>query len=270
MSTDEWAASGAMPAAQARRWAAKAARLVTPLLELPEVPAAPSEVEVVAHDSVADGPYGALMLTWPEAARDRQLIHHLPDGMFFLRLLERVYAPVLDRRPHLRHLLGNRTRLEMAVTNDVLQVQLDPGLETYSMIRHHALMLFESTLWLDGASRAAWGELYEAVADLAMSARRNVPSRNELADIEAAGFDAMRRNGSLSADPDASEWLLDGPDLRPVHTYQLWATAAITVLWRDYQDHMTRRTAPEPSWHTRQLCSYRDDDYLTENLRTWL
>jgi hypothetical protein len=182
-------------------------------------------------------------------------------------MLERAYAPVFRERQWLRYLVNNRTRLEMAVTNDVLQVQLAPGNCTYSMIRHHSLMLFEATLWLEQSSRAAWGELYGAVADLAMAGRRSPPSIVEFADLEEAGFAAMQSAALRSIDPLDMEELLQDRALEPVLTYQLWATAALGVLWRDYA---SRDVSDEMAWHDRQLGSYQDENYLADSVRKWL
>lgn len=257
--------AAAITAADASSWIAKAQPLVRPLLELPGAPAAPAPVLAVAAHAVADGPLGGFMLTWPEAQPDWQEIHYLPNGQFFLRLLERVYEPILTDRPHLRSLLGNRSRLEMAVTNDVLQVQLVAGANTFSMIRHHALMLFEATLWLEPTSRSRWLELYDAAADLVMADRTVTPSLRELAEIEAAGYSVMRRCALRSID-DSTE-LLSDPVLDSVATYQLWAAAAVGALSRDYA---SRGGASEAMWHAGQLAQYQQADYLRDRLDTWL
>lgn len=263
---DDLVDRGAMSPADTDGWARKANLLVRPLLKLPHAPAAPAAVELVSNDA-ADSLFGQWMLTWPEARPDRQLIHHVPDGTVFLRLLERVYAPIFDRHPSLKRLLDNRSRLEMSITNDVLQVQLIPGDGVYSMIRHHSLMLFEATLWLENTSRIAWGELYSHVADFAMAERRNIPSLTELADVEAAGFQVMRSSAARSLDPGAVDELLMDPVMDPLITYQRWAAVGIAVLWRDFAAH---EAASEMLWHDRQLGRYQDDNYLTESLWKWL
>lgn len=259
--------SAVITATDARRWIAKAQPLVRTLLELPGVPAAPASVVASEAASIADGPYGGFMLTWPEARHDEQVIHHLPNGEFFLTLLEWVYAPVLSERPHLRSVLGDRTRLEMSMTNDVLQVQLIEGPAAYSMIRHHALMLFEATLWVAPASRAKWVELYNAVADFVMADRTAAPSLAELADVEAAGFAVMQQCASRSVEAADVMELLSDPVLDSFVTYQLWATAALAALWRDYSSHSaTAGTA----WHARHLSEYQQPDFLIDRLSTWL
>jgi hypothetical protein len=259
--------SGSMRATDARQWAQKARVLARPLLQLPHAPTAFATVETVAHERVASGPFGGWMLTWPEAGQDRQLINHLPNGSAFLRLLKRAYAPVLSGKPRLARLLDNRSRLEMSVTNDVLQVQLVTGESAYSMIRHHALMLFEATLWLGQSDRNGWGELYSTIADFAMAERARIPSMAELADIEAAGFEAMRATATASIDTASLNEVLRDSSLEPIVEYQIWATVGMAVLWRDFA---AREVPTEMQWHDEQLGRYQDEAYLSDILRKWL
>lgn len=266
-SIGETATDNQISSSDAEGWARKATPFVQNLLLLPLAKTAPSPVETVRHSQIADGPFGGWMLTWPEAAPGRQLINHLPDGSLFISLLGRVYAPILGKRPWLEPILTDRSRLEMAVTNDVLQVQLLPCESHYSMIRHHALMLFEATLWLDNVSQLAWMELYGAAAGLAMEGRRSVPSRNELVDIEAAGFDVMSETAALTTESAFTDDLLASPRLSPLITYQLWATAALGALCRDY---VAQHSGTGLAWHDKQLGLYRDEEYLMDTLRRWL
>ena len=47
------------------------------------------------------------------------------------------------------------------IANDVLQLfVLDPPAGTYSMVRHHALMLAAATAWLGRDAKHAWGALH--------------------------------------------------------------------------------------------------------------
>ncbi|MFE4952490.1 hypothetical protein ACFQ9V_20485 [Leifsonia sp. NPDC056665] len=206
------------------------------------------------------------MVTWPEPSGRGWVINHLLDAEVFLRLLERVYSPVLVRSARLAPILTDRSRLEMAVTNDVLQVQLIPS-EPYSMIRHHALMLFEATLWLPPRERFRWGELYSAIADMAMSERIEAPTVGELADIESNGLEAMRLTAGATNDPSAVDALLEDRAVEPIARYQLWATAAIGALWRDFA---SREAPTEMQWQDDQLARYPDESYLAETLRRWL
>jgi hypothetical protein len=258
-----------MTAAEVRQWSMAVAPEVVRLLALPHAPAAPSEVALVGHEAVAEGPYGGWMLTWPEPdpANDRQVIHHLPDGRCFVALLHRTYDPVLRSSPHLGAILDDRSRLEMAVTNDTLQVQLVPGEPPYSMIRHHALMLYEAALWLPSTQRDAWLTLYDEMASVALHERGAVPSTAELADVEAAGFAAMRELAPLTFHPEDRAALFEQPLVEPIVRFQVWAAAAVGVLRRD---HEASGVAGDPdAWHDRQLGRYQEPDYLDDVLHRY-
>jgi hypothetical protein len=242
--------SATMTCADAATWAAKAQRLARPLLCLPHSPSAATRIDLFAHDDADDSEYGEWMLSWPEQQKDRQVLHHLTDGSAFLGLLADVYAPVLSSRPALRRVLNNRSRLEMSITNDVLQLQLTPVTGHYCMIRHHSLMLFESILWLDPASRAGWGELCTLTADVVMEERAAAPSTQELDDIENAGFECMRTVRLASDTESELRSLTRSGGLEPVAEYLRWATVGIAVLWRDWA---AREIPTEMDWHDRQL-----------------
>jgi hypothetical protein len=254
-----------MTSAQVNAWIAKAQIPVRELLAMPDVSAAHSQVISRPAPSVAAAPFGGFMLSWPEQEHGIQVLNHLPDGAFFLDLLRRVYAPILNCQPRLAEALCDHSRIEMAITNDVLQVQLNQLVEGYTMIRHHALMLFESMLWLSPVSRGRWAELFDASATLAMAERSVPPSAAELGDIEAAGFEAMVSNAAASADPALAAQLLGSPSVGPVITYQLWASAAIGLLWRDFRSFTQDKHS---QWHRRELIAYRDPDYLCDRIAT--
>jgi len=96
-------------------------------------------VATVLVPGESDSPYGRFMVAWPDES-DEPVIHHLPDADFFLSLLELSYADALAAEPELREALLDGSRLEIAITNDVLQVQAAGPPGSYGMVRHHALM----------------------------------------------------------------------------------------------------------------------------------
>jgi hypothetical protein len=242
-------------------WIAKAGIHADELLALPGVPAAPSPVASRAAPP-GDAPYGRFMLSWPATDGGVRVINHLPDGEFFLDLLRRVYAPVFAERADLARALDDGSRLEMAVTNDVLQVQLDQLAEGYSMIRHHALMLFESVTWLDPPAGQRWAAIFTACIGLAMRGRPAAPSPAELTRIERSGFAAMSECAPAATSSGAWE-LLPATAVRAIAEYHLWASAAIGVLCRGYAG---AAAAERTDWHRRQLGRYRDPDYLLGEL----
>jgi hypothetical protein len=242
-------------------WIAKAGEPTGKLLALPGVPAVPSPV-TGRPAATADAPYGLFMLTWPTTGGGGQVINYLHDGGLFLDLLRRVYAPVFAARPGLARALDDGSRLEMAVTNDVLQVQLDQLADGYSMIRHHALMLFEAVTWLDPPAAERWSAIFTAAIGLAMRGRSVAPSAADLDRIEGDGFAAMSECAPVSTSPGAWD-LFPAPAIRAITEYQLWASAAIGLLCRGYA---LVAAAERTTWHQRQLSRYRDAGYLLDEL----
>jgi hypothetical protein len=250
--------------AAVRHWLAKATAASEPLLAHAGAAAHPGPVgtrTAVLEDTVL----GGFMPCWPEDLGDSRVIHHLPDAGFFLALLERAYEPVLAKRPELRSLLYDGSRIEIAFTNDVLQAQLRGEWEPYSMIRHHALMLFHGLLWLDEPARGGWAALYQAVAGYTVSRPGGPPPPDRLAEAEAAAFADFERLAPRTSDPvEAADLLDDDRALAAVVEYQLLASTAVFLLWRDYQNQ------PEPrrlSWQHHELADgYGRPDYLT---RRW-
>jgi hypothetical protein len=249
----------------AAAWIAKGRRKTGPLLSLAGDAAAPAQVRPAPVARPSEALYGNFMLTWPESRGAVQVIRHVSDAAFFLRLLARVYEPVLRDQPRLRDLLLDRSRLEVSFTNDVLQVQLRTVPAGYSMIRHHALMLYYGTLWLDPPARDRWFDLYDALVEVAATQLR-VPSTAELEDMEGTAFADFERLAQRSLEPaSAAELLKDHRSLAAIERYLTYAGVAIAAIRRDY---LTRPPEQREQWHREQLGhGYRQPDYLVEQLR---
>jgi hypothetical protein len=249
---------------QAKEWVSKARDLAAPLVAQAGSVADPAQVVPHRVASAADGMFGNFMLAWLEPTTVPRQVRYLPDGAFFLQLLRRAYAPALRRRPELAVLLEDASRLEMSLTNDVLQIQLRPLAEGYSMIRHHSLMLFCAALWLDEPRRSQWLDLYDELIDQVDALPGGRPSLARVAEVEAACFAAYVDLGPRTLEPADAAVLLDEPDrLSDVLAYQVFAGAAIGLLWREYRDlHPSQR----PAWLARQLShGYVQPDYLEKN-----
>jgi hypothetical protein len=242
----------------------KARKAAEPLLAVAGPVADPAPVVPRAVHSAADAEFGNFMLAWLQPASTPREVNHLPDGAFFLQLLRLAYAPVLERRPELAELLDDDSRLEMSLTNDVLQIQLIPLAEGYSMIRHHALMLFCAALWLDEPRRSQWLELYDELVRNVDALPGGRPGLDRVAEAEAAAFAAFVELAPRTLDAVSAAELLATPSvLTDVLDYQLFAGVAIGLLWREY------RALPEgqqPAWLASQLSDgYVQSDYLVNN-----
>lgn len=263
--TAELLPSAPISAVRSAAWVAKGQHKARSMLGLAGDAAVPAEVRAVAVTEPSEAPYGNFMLTWPESHGAVQLIRHVSDGAFFLRLLAQLYEPVMRRQPHLRGLLRDGTRLELSFTNDVLQVQLRTVPSGYSMIRHHALMLFYGTLWFDAPARDQWFALYEALVDEVVADRAGLRSVAELEEVEGSAFADFERFADRSFEPAAATGLLkDRKALAAIESYLTYAAVAIAALRRDYL-----ACAPEQreQWHREQLGhGYSRPDYLVEQL----
>jgi hypothetical protein len=170
---------------------------------------------------------------------------------------------VFARRPDLVDLLLDDSRPEMSLTNDVLQIQLHALEDGYSMVRHHALMLFFAALWLDEPRRSQWLDLYDELVSYVDERPEGRPNLQELAEVEAGAFADFVTLAPRTLDPEAAEELLRSEhELDRILDYQLYAAVAIGLLWRDY------RAVPERDralWQRAQLSAlYRRPDYLEQ------
>jgi hypothetical protein len=249
---------------QAQAWVAKATRLAAPMLELAGPAADPALVLPGRVDSSNDWIYGNFMLAWLDPALEPRRVRHLPDGGFFLRLLRLTYAPVLRHRPDLAVLLEDASRPEMSLTNDVLQIQLRGCEERYSMIRHHALMLFQAALWLEEPRRSQWLDLYDELVTYLDQRPGGRPDLARLAEVEAGAFaDFVTLAPRTLAPADAEALLEDSVLMARILDYQLYAAVAIGLLWREFR---TLAPSERKDWQRRQLTAYHlSPDYLEMN-----
>lgn len=244
-------------------WVEKARRRAEPTLQLAGDVADAAPVALKVIEDSDQWPFGNFMLAWLDASSPERHICHLPDGSFFLKLLARTYGPVFARRPELAELLYDGSRPEMSLTNDVLQIQLRGLEDGYSMVRHHALMLFHATLWLDEPRRTGWLDLYDEVVAYADRRPGGRPDLTELAEVEKGAFQDFVALAPRTLDPADAEALLHSEhELDRIVDYQLYSAVAIGLLWREY------RQLPEDAreaWQHEHLANlYRQPDYLNE------
>ena len=208
--------------------------------------------------------YGQFMTAWLDGSGKTRHVCHIADAGFFLRLLDRCYGPVFNKRPELRETLIDDSRPEMSMTNDALQIQLNDGLgDSYGMIRNHALMLFISALWLDEPQRTRWLDLYDEIVTYVDSREGGRPSAADAAEVEAAAFADFTALAPRTIDSASAAELLSGGELDAILEYQLLCAFAIGLLWRDYR----ARSSDEDreAWLSHHLADlYRTPDYLID------
>jgi len=252
--------SAAITDEQAKMWIAKGVACAEPVLKLAGDAAMPRRV--VAERAAGTPRFGDFMICWPEHRADAEAICHIADAGFFLRLLRKAYEPTLRYNSGLGRVITGPSRCEVAFTNDVLQVQLREVASGYSMIRHHSLMLFYGTLWLDEPARTEWFTLYAEVARTVTEANP-LPAQHQLDAIERRAFDDFVRLAEQSIrSPDIL--LSDEVALRPILDYLRFAAVAIAAVEYDYRQ--TRRENLD-AWHSQQLqLGYQSDDYSLAQL----
>jgi hypothetical protein len=247
---------------QARLWVAKGHRCAGPVLALAGDAADRAEVVPARVESPADWLFGNFMVAWLDGDHAPRRIRHLPDATVFLRLLQLTYAPVLRTRPDLAPLLTDTSRLEMSLTNDVLQIQLAGPDEGYSMIRHHALMLFFAALWLEQPGRDQWLDLYDQLLTYIDARPGGRPSLQTLAQVESRAFADFTTLAPRTLTPaSVQELFTSASELGNIADYQLYAGAAIGLLWRRYR---SLPVTEHPAWQREQLSLYCTPDYLEQ------
>jgi hypothetical protein len=211
---------------------------------------------------ISEAPYGRFMVAWPDES-DERVIHHLADSDFFLSLLELSYADALSAEPALREALRDGSRLEIAITNDVLQVQASGPPGRYSMIRHHALMHWAATAWLEPPAADRWFRLYDVIARHLSQGDHGVPNAQQLDVVEDEAFGVFERLASGTCDAEAARSVLDDEaSLRPVLAYLRYAAAAIAVLERSRRQ--SSDTSTEGFLARELVRAYREPEYLVE------
>jgi hypothetical protein len=252
---------------RARAWTQKGCQRAAELLPLAGEAARPAAVR---HETVTDPgrwPYGRFMGAWLDESEQPRVLRHLPEADFFMRLLGLAYQPVLSGRADRRAVLAGSSRLEMSLTNDALQIQMVALDHGYSMVRHHALMLFEAALWLDEPERLAWLGLYDDLVTAVDASPGGRPDLEQLAQIEAGAFaDFTELAPCTVAAEDAAALLADRDRLGRVLDYQRCAAVAIGLLWRAYRE---LPAGERQAWHRDHLSTgYLRPDYLEKEWMT--
>jgi hypothetical protein len=120
-------------------------------------------LDVVArHVAPEAAPGGSLIPAWPQRRGDRVLIDFVTDWGAMLAAWRSLFDADTSE---VDGLLNSGQRLWIGIANDVLQLFVpDPPPGTYSMVRHHALMLVAATLWLGDEATRRWQAAHSLAA----------------------------------------------------------------------------------------------------------
>jgi hypothetical protein len=116
------------------------------------------------HPAASKG--GSLIPAWPVHGSDGSVtIEFVEDWGALLAGWRAAVGEPADMAVDIDALVESRERLWIGIANDVLQLFVpDPPAGTYSMVRHHALMLAAATLWLGSDRVSRWRAAYEMAA----------------------------------------------------------------------------------------------------------
>ena len=105
-------------------------------------------------------------------------------------------------------LVRSGERVWIGIANDVLQLFVpDPPEGTYSMVRHHALMLAAATIWLGSEAVGRWRRAHASVAQGFLLRHGAAPLWSAI-DAAERGLEALLSNPRCRQPaPDALRWL---------------------------------------------------------------
>ena len=140
---------------------------------------------------------GSLIPAWPLRDADGRVTIEFVEDWGAMLAAWCASAGSADDATTLVELVGSGERQWVGIANDVLQLYVpDPPDGTYSMVRHHALMLVAATLWLGHDRARRWLGAHSTVA-------RAFLGRLHGRELWAAVETAERGLRTLLADPRA-------------------------------------------------------------------
>ncbi len=230
----------------------------------------PLPVSTILVEDLRKAPYGLFMSAWPQWHGDHVYIYYLQDWTLSIALQHKVFGFAWKAEPALERAFYDRSRLEVGIMNDVLQCfVLDPPAGTYSMIRHHALMLFEATLWLEPEKKTRWVTLYKNIAVRAQETWPRENLQQYLQNRETVAFEIFQERREESLVPRQLQQLLSNPEVvKPVLDYLEAAAVAVGVLAWGYS-----RVIPEEQdqWLRQHIWEHhRHSDYQLAAMERFL
>lgn len=184
----------------------------------------PSRLDVVAREvdpRVASG--GSLIPAWPSRASDGQvIIEFVNDWGAMLATWRSLFDPAVSS--DVDDLLHSGQRVWIGIANDVLQLFVpDPPPGTYSMVRHHALMLVAATVWLGPDSTRRW-QAAHAIAARYFVRMASGDLWRSIEAAESALSELLADPRARQAAADVVAWLNGDPDA--LSAYQAYLGAA--------------------------------------------
>jgi hypothetical protein len=168
---------------------------------------------------------GLLVPAWPFRQEDGSVvIEFVADWGVLLAAWRCVVSEPDEARPLIDDLVASGDRLWTGIANDVMQLYVpDPPAETYSMVRHHALMLACATLWLGTERARLWHQAHTYAARAFLRGLDGRPLWQAVAQAEKALDDLLADRRARGSPEAALEWL--ATDREAAAAYQAYLSA---------------------------------------------
>lgn len=226
-------------------------------------------VHAVPVTDVTLAPYGPFMLSWFGGHTHDPTINYLTDYRIYYAMSHWCFNEFLANDSLASRALRGLARIRIAVTNDVLQVMSPVAPGRYSMIRHHALMLFAATRWLPTSQRSTWMALYNgSLTALRARAPHNIDMRRFLDRVEDGALTTFQERKESVSDMESAFRFFEqgGASMARITDYLLYTNAAVGLVSCRWRAAMASGWT-EASWTAAEICRYHCDDYLLEDFQ---
>ncbi|MBV9356689.1 MAG: hypothetical protein JO023_14345 [Chloroflexi bacterium] len=182
---------------------------------------------------------GSLVPAWPHRTADNSVrIDFVADWGGMLAAWRSGLDGAEAELAEIDELLASGERLEVGIANDVLQLFVqDPPAGSYSMVRHHGLMLAAATTWLGPERTRAWRRAHTRAAACFLGRSGNRPVWDAVGAAES-GLDVLL--GAPEAHGTAAEtvaWLERDDTARAAYVDYLGAASlGVAALLDEYAD----------------------------------
>ncbi|MFN8523816.1 MAG: hypothetical protein U0821_12020 [Chloroflexota bacterium] len=211
---------------------------------------------------------GSVIPAWPVLHPDGSVtIQFVADWGAMLAAWRSLVAPSDDPALDVDALIASGDRLWVGIANDVLQMYVpNPPAGTYSMVRHHALMLVAATLWLGHERADLWRRAHAAAARSFLATLGDRPLWDAVNAAERGLDMLLQDQRARQTAPDVLRWLdADADAARGYASYLGAASLGVAALLG------TRPVQTDPTEWTRNLVQrqHADPDFNREQIESF-
>ncbi|MFC5653337.1 hypothetical protein ACFPYJ_30325 [Paenibacillus solisilvae] len=199
---------------------------------------------------------------YPELKDGRGDLTAIADWSFSLYTQYLSIEEAFEDKELLQQAFLDQSRIKIGITNDVYQ-PFAPLPNDYSMVRHHALILYLSFDWLTQEEKERWKTVCRNAGEFVVKALKG--SKNPLEDIrqwENNGRQVMLATASLTNTKEGAEQILqDEIVMQDVKRYYSLTYFGIDVLARSHA-----KAGDSDEWNFEQIKALSQDDYLEQSI----